>query len=401
MDASNELLLTTGQIAKDTGVTLRTLRYYDSIDLLKPSNKKNGRRLYDYQDLTKLQKILTLKFIGLSLDDIEAIIKNDINEDNFKNSLTIQNEVLQQKIYHMNLVKTAIDESLRAIETDKELNWEKITGIIRAINSESDWLSQYKNAASLQSRIKLHDTFSANKTGLHKWFFQEFLLPSKIKHPKILELGCGDGTLWKRNFKDIPPAWEITLSDISGGMIKDATQNLGEMSKRFIFKTIDAQDITFSDETFDIIIGNNFLYHVHNIKKAFYEIQRVLKRGGIFYASTTSKGHLNEIHQIVSSFDSSISIFEDDCAEKFGLENGHSQLSAYFNQIELKKYADCLLVTASEPLIEYIISIPGSPQKLLIGEKLKDFTAYINKLIKTTGGIFITKDTGIFKCVKQ
>jgi DNA-binding transcriptional MerR regulator len=74
----DEKLFTTGEFASMAGTTLRTLRYYDTIGLLKPSKYDTfGRRFYSKKDFGRLQKILTLKFIGLSLDEIENIIKKD------------------------------------------------------------------------------------------------------------------------------------------------------------------------------------------------------------------------------------------------------------------------------------------------------------------------------------
>ncbi len=79
---------TVGEFAKKAGVTLRTLRYYDKIDLLKPSSyNEAGHRLYSKEDFPKLQKILTLKFIGLSLDEIKDIMTEDLKDNDFKKSL--------------------------------------------------------------------------------------------------------------------------------------------------------------------------------------------------------------------------------------------------------------------------------------------------------------------------
>src|SRR5690625_2750261 len=67
-----------GELATLTGLTIRTLRYYDQINLFSPSEyTKSGHRLYTKSDLTRLQQILALKQIGLSLDDIQAVITNE------------------------------------------------------------------------------------------------------------------------------------------------------------------------------------------------------------------------------------------------------------------------------------------------------------------------------------
>ena len=57
------------------GVTLRTIRYYDKIGLLKPSHiLDNGYRQYCNKDLITLQKILALKELGFSLEEIYPLI---------------------------------------------------------------------------------------------------------------------------------------------------------------------------------------------------------------------------------------------------------------------------------------------------------------------------------------
>ena len=67
----------TGEVADLAGITIRTLRYYDSINLLKPSKVLgNGHRLYDSDDIKKLQVIIGLKILGFSLKDIQKYMKN-------------------------------------------------------------------------------------------------------------------------------------------------------------------------------------------------------------------------------------------------------------------------------------------------------------------------------------
>ncbi|MED4454076.1 MerR family transcriptional regulator [Metabacillus fastidiosus] len=56
--------LTIGELAKELGVPIRTLRYYDKIGLLKPSDyKEGGHRLYSTEAIVRLQRIQSLKFI--------------------------------------------------------------------------------------------------------------------------------------------------------------------------------------------------------------------------------------------------------------------------------------------------------------------------------------------------
>ncbi|MGN7382695.1 MerR family transcriptional regulator [Paenibacillus sp. SAFN-117] len=64
-----------GELAKLTGLTIRTLRFYDQIGLFSPSaHSDSGHRLYNEADLSRLQQILSLKELGLSLEEIKSIV---------------------------------------------------------------------------------------------------------------------------------------------------------------------------------------------------------------------------------------------------------------------------------------------------------------------------------------
>lgn len=64
-----------GDLAKHTGITVKALRHYDEINLLKPSaTGANGYRLYEQRDLERLQQILSFKHLGLPLEEIKAAL---------------------------------------------------------------------------------------------------------------------------------------------------------------------------------------------------------------------------------------------------------------------------------------------------------------------------------------
>lgn len=64
-----------GELAEKAGVTPRTVRYYESLGLLGPSERKGGGfRYYAESELIRLQKINALKELGLSLEEISSVI---------------------------------------------------------------------------------------------------------------------------------------------------------------------------------------------------------------------------------------------------------------------------------------------------------------------------------------
>ncbi|MBD5586324.1 methyltransferase domain-containing protein [Clostridium botulinum] len=426
MKNTSKKLFTTGEFAKKAGVTIRTLRYYDKIGLLVPSSHNElGHRLYSKEDFGKLQKILTLKFIGLSLEDIANIMKYDLNHKDFKKSLEIQKEIMKKKIKHIQSIIKAIDEAADTIDFNKEMDWDKFINIISAINSDKNWTQQYENASNLRARIAIHELFSTNKEGWMPWFFKELKhelsrissncqnyneninneniselsnLDLKRSNIKILELGCGDASLWNKNFNNIPLNWEITLTDFSEGMLKDAKKNLREKRSRFNFKIVNAEKIPFEEESFDVVIANHMLYHVPNINKALKEINRVLKSEGILFASTVGKNHMKEIRKIISTFNIYNLTSESwEITDSFQLENGLKIVSEYFNMVELKRYKDNLKVTDPVYILDYIFSMPGNNKVNLSSKDLKKIYDYLEDNIKEKENIYITKDTGYFK----
>src|SRR5205809_7885813 len=68
-------LLKIGDLASRTGVSIRTLHHYDKIRLLSPAHRsQSGHRLYGRRDVLRLQQIVLLKQLGLSLDEVREIL---------------------------------------------------------------------------------------------------------------------------------------------------------------------------------------------------------------------------------------------------------------------------------------------------------------------------------------
>lgn len=393
-------LFTIGKFAEKSGVTLRTLRYYDKIGLLKPcSYTKYGHRLYNFEDFSKLQKILTLKFIGLSLEDISKIMNYDVNHRDLKKSLEIQKKIMKEKIYHIEAVIKSIEEAAHMIDSEKELNWNKFINIINIINTDQKWMEQYENASNLRARIKIHELFSTNKQGWMRWFFNHLNLPDKVS---ILELGCGDGRLWQKNLDKIPEGWDITLTDFSPGMLEDTKKNLTLNLKRFKFNIVDVQHIPYKDNSFDVVIANHMLYHVTNVDKALSEIYRILKPKGYFYASTVGKNHMKEMREIVKRANlQNITTDSWNLTESFQLENGLDKISTWFENVTLTRYNDNLKLTIIEPLMDYIFSMPGNTKNAFDENKIHHLKDFLKSEINKNGYIYITKDTGFFQGTKE
>ncbi|MFR5708251.1 MerR family transcriptional regulator [Faecalitalea cylindroides] len=377
----------TGEFAKLANVTERTLRYYDKIGLLKPSSiLSNGYRQYTDSDLLKLQKILSLKHLGFSIEEIFPIVLED---QNLKESFKMQIDLIDSRIKHMTAIKDSMESIISTIN-DKNIDWTKIISLIKMSNDDSNIIEHYKNAKNLNVRISLHDKYSQNKQGWFPWLFEQIDF-SHIN--KLLEVGCGNGKLWKNNKINLRNR-EIFLSDSSQGMVDEVRKTLGNDFNCMVF---DCEKIPFKDNYFDAVIANHVLFYVYDINKALEEIRRVLNPLGVFYCSTYGSNHMKEINDIVQEFDSRIILSQTKLYDVFGLENGLDILRPYFKSIKMKRYEDCLVVDKSKPIIDYIMSCHGN-QNEIIGPNLSEFRLFVDSIIRKKGYIKITKDAGLFIC---
>ena len=126
-----------GQFARLAGVSVRTIRYYDRQNILKPSYvNPSGARFYTDSDLARLQQILLLKYLGFSLDDIREITIGDTDGHFLKNSLMLQKKLVQDRIEQMQLVENAIDNTVRALEKERQIDWSHMLELIHLTGME-------------------------------------------------------------------------------------------------------------------------------------------------------------------------------------------------------------------------------------------------------------------------
>lgn len=112
MDSKN--CFSIGKISELTGVTIRTLQYYDNIGLVPLiREEKSGRRIYREKDLAKLYQVLFYKSLGLSIKDIQELVKEEVGAEKLRLILDKQREAFYRKLndlkMHIALINTCLD----------------------------------------------------------------------------------------------------------------------------------------------------------------------------------------------------------------------------------------------------------------------------------------------------
>ncbi|WMT40869.1 MerR family transcriptional regulator [Paenibacillus sp. D2_2] len=124
-----------GDLAKLTGITVRTLRFYDQIGLFSPSGQtESGHRLYCESDLASLHQILSLKELGLSLEEIKSVLSDsqispleivNLQMDRIKEQIKLQQKLLDQ-----------LRHASKLIQGKEQLTVDDFTALLQAMKME-------------------------------------------------------------------------------------------------------------------------------------------------------------------------------------------------------------------------------------------------------------------------
>lgn len=398
----NKTLYTAGEIARISGVSLRTIRFYDQKALLKPvSYSDAGYRYYDRQSLAVLQRILMLKYLGFSLQQIEEMLAaRDRKENHFVElQFEEQKRLLLQKKTHLEEMLSIMDTMEKSRNEDK---WGFLIRLLNLLTDEEKIREQYETSSNLEKRIELH-SYSTSSQGWMEWVYERLGLQ---ENQKVLELGCGTGLLWVENIRSLPRGLRLILTDRSEGMLEKTRENLSayqELLRRqnisIEYCIMDGDDLSLEKSLYDCIIANHMLYHVKNRQDCLREIAEGLKPSGSFYCSTVGALHMQELHEIVMNFDPQIELPSSNITANFRLENAASQLKAFFAKVERMDQENDLIVDNAEAIYAYVDSYPGNASCIL-EQKGMEFRRCLQEKIEKEGAVYIHKSQGMFRCGK-
>ncbi|MDR2056118.1 MAG: class I SAM-dependent methyltransferase [Desulfovibrio sp.] len=259
--------------------------------------------------------------------------------------------------------------------------------------------SQYASSNKYEARIYLSRKFKINPKSKYEWIFDHF---PKKENLNVLELGCGTGLFWLANRNNIIKSWSIILSDYSEGMLETARNSLSRINYNFQYEIVNAENILYSDNTFDIILANNMLYHIQNRDEAIKNIRRILKDDGVFVVSTMGKNDISELHNHLYTFLETKNNKFRFKEFSFSLDNGIEQLIKYFKNVVMEKYENKLEINETEAIINYYLSFNEIYDNVIIlpEEYINGFRTYLQNILEKEKLITATKDEGIFICKK-
>ncbi len=225
-----------GEVARLSGVTVRTLHHYDRIGLLCPAGRSSaGHRRYGETDLDRLRQILFYRELGFALPDIAAVLSGAPADDHLRR----QHRLLRQRLHRTENLLAAVEQEIEARRLGIALTPEQQLAIFGndrfadlfaetepgtrrrgAAHTVEDWIAiQAEAAAVIESFAdalrcnepatgeRAMDAAEAHRRHLERWFHP--CPPSRHREVAAAYLASEDTSVWE----DIGPGYTCYVTD--------------------------------------------------------------------------------------------------------------------------------------------------------------------------------------------
>jgi DNA-binding transcriptional MerR regulator len=182
-----------------TGVTVRALHHYDRLGLLRPRRTGSRYRLYGRQELERLEQIVALKFIGIPLQQIRAIL--DRSPSSLQDALRIQRTALEKKRALLDRAIHGINEAEQSFAAGGQPDAAILKRIIEVIEMQTnnEWIEKYYSPEAWTRIRDIHPGWSPELQGKA---YQEWLdlfrdVETALDEDPSGERGQALGERWK------------------------------------------------------------------------------------------------------------------------------------------------------------------------------------------------------------
>ncbi len=383
---------TAGELAKISGVSSRTIRFYDEKGILKPSGYSEGDyRLYDKDAVIVLQQILMLKYVGFSLEEIREVIKQD-QETSLKEILEKQKGFMLQKRAQMDRIIYALESAVEGFEKDTS-DLEHFTEIMQLI-TKNDFANQ---------RYGMYEKYNPRQ---REWFTWRFDVLELKENRTILDVGCGHGLIWTMNWERIPAGCEIVLLDKTKQGLDFLKSFYGEHRHRLAqgvtlkFVEADAEEWDFSRETYDCILTNHFWGYVQNKTDLMKRLFMAIKHGGIMSSTIASLPKQEDIQSLLKGFVSEENLQQFSHEKLLKKTQLETEFSKVFDIVEDKVFDNLLSINQPEDVYKYLIS-ENNKVRTLLDKKNSDFLHSLRKILAEKDCITIGIISHLYICRKK
>jgi len=157
-----------GEFSRLSHVTVKTLRYYDKIGLLEPAevDRFTSYRYYSASQLPRLNRILALKGLGLSLDQIARLLNDALPPDQIRGMLRLKQADIQEQLEEEQARLARVEQVLRQIEQEESMSTQEVAlkkTPAQQVAAVRDIVPTYSHIGDLLDEIFAH--FGQHKVG--------------------------------------------------------------------------------------------------------------------------------------------------------------------------------------------------------------------------------------------
>jgi SAM-dependent methyltransferase len=249
---------------------------------------------------------------------------------------------------------------------------------------------QYANSQKLAARARLFQ-YAEEEVPWPVWVATHAGLKAG---DRVLEVGCGPGWFWGAVADALPPDLELTLTDLSPGMVEEAAAKVGGLNRyRLQTAVADIVDLPFPNERFDAAIAMHMFYHVSDPARGMAELARVLKPGGKAIITTNGLNDSRGFYALGARAFGGPPV--NPAAVTFGFEQAQNLLKATFGNVTCAPHPSRLRITDPQHVFDALTSYPpgdGAPE-----EQLAELKVAIAEAFEAGGGaLVVEKESGVF-----
>jgi SAM-dependent methyltransferase len=253
---------------------------------------------------------------------------------------------------------------------------------------------QYRDSSRLAARARLHVKYGTASVAWFPWLATQV---DWRPGSRVLEVGCGAGWMWAEAAARLPGELDLTLTDLSNGMVTEAVDRVGSLGRyrQTAGRVADVQELPFRPASFDVVVAIYVLHHVPDTRRAIAEMARVLRPGGVALVACVGDGHLAELHQIRREVFGEP--WADTIADTFGAVAAAKALPGAFDEVEWRPYRDRLDCRDPDDVVDYLASIP--PVEDASADQHERVVQAVQRRFAAGGGrLRVSKDTGLYVC---
>jgi len=389
--------MTSGEIAKKAGVSQKAIRLYDEKGLLKPSEYSEGNyRLYDKEALLVLEKIIALKQIGFSLEEIHDNLITEKNMD----------------------ITESLKQQLRLME-EKKQELERTIGCIKNVLERTDGNPDWNNVAEIARMIQIDQSADDNHYEALKhtadpmdWYVKIFNSLKIEENARVLDLGCGYGKLWRNNWTDIPMGVNVDGIDLHGSWADDFDTYIADNKSllpegvNITLQWSDVEEDTLwtelrKEEPYTLIIAHYLMGFLKNPKALISRVAEVLGEGGMF---SCNGPEVSDVHffwkEIFDELKLDSKFISNKLDEKAKERSQFEELlKENFKRVDSVKLPNNMQYDDANDLFERLCDFYPAKKKYFQDNKTL-ITTYFEKKIAKFGPIIIKADSEFWHCYK-